>query len=353
MYQYGISLQSNVYDSGNLLLLRGDIHKLLDAPKWVIYPKAVGVGAASETRLVFHLMDPSPQLRKLYHNVPLRETPGLCFEYLLARFAFTIFPRVGHFLRYQADRYMIHVKANAKGGKSELVTGSELARDYPAPGAPSSRAPSSSPSKRSRRESQMESQSPTKIQELDTYDQSGMQTRSHGQGTTLGVNPKKRRRSSVDPVQAAHRHDERAIPNPPKRIQRNRLSTGLSDDTCTCPHHFEPLTPGSAHGSRKSIDADDDPWRHFKACSSPNCLTRQERDRFKTLRASALHNERAKSGTEEWWTDMEAYRRRILERGGAISPREIKAWMWIEGAEFEEEGDVQKGELDFLLSETI
>lgn len=346
MEQYAMSSQSTLYDSGNLLLLRSDIHKLLDAFKWVVYPKAVSVGAASETQLVFHLMDPSPQLRELYHNVPLRETPGLCLEYLLSRFALAIFQRVGHFLRYQADRYIIRVKADAKGGKSELVTGSELARDNPAPGARPSRG-SNSPSKRPRRESE----SPTKLQELDTYDQSDMQTESHGKGTTLGINPKKRRRSSFDSAQAVHGRGEGIIPNPLKRIQRNMFSTGLSDDSCTCPHHLEPLTPTSAHGSPKSVDADDDPWRQFKVCGSRNCLTRLERDRFKTLRERALQDERAKSGTEEWWTGMKAWCRRTLERGGAISPRNIRKWMWIRGAELEE-GDEGEGELDFLRDET-
>ena len=347
MGRYAMSRRSNVCDSGNLLLLRSDIYQLLDELKWVIYPKTVYAGVASETQLVFHLMEPSQQLTELYHNVPLRVTSGLRFEYLLSRFALAIFPRVEAFLRYQADRYIIQVKANAKGGKSELVTGSELARDYPAPGARPSR-PSSNTSKRSRRESE----SPTKIQEMDTYDQSDMQAKSHGQGTTLGINHQKGRRSSSDPAQAAHGPDERAIPNPPKRIQRNIFSTGLSDDPCTCPHHLEPLTPTSADGSRKSVDADDDPWRQFKVCGSQNCLTRLERDRFRTLRESALHDERARSGTEDWWTGMKAWCQRTLERGGAISPRDIRKWMWIGGAEFEE-GDEEEGELDFLREETI
>ena len=348
MAQYAMSSLSTVYDSGNLLLLRSDIHKLLDALKWVVYPKAVHVGAALETRLVFHLMDTSLQLRELYHNVPLRETPGLCLEYLLSRFALAIFLRVGDFLRDQADRYIIQVKVDAEGGKSELVTGSDLVRDYPASGAPPSRASSSSPSKGSRRESE----SPTKIQEMDTYDQSDMQTRSHGQGTTLDINHKKRRRSSFDPVQAAHGPDERAIPHPSKRIQRNIFSAGLRDDPCTCLHHKEPLTPTSADGSRKSVDVDDTPWRQFKVCGSQNCLTRLERERFRTLRESALHEERAKSGTEGWWTGMEAWNRRFLEGGGATSPRTIRKWMWIGGAEFEEE-DGEEGELDFLRDENL
>ena len=347
MQQYATARQSTVYDLGNLLLLRGDIHKLFDTFKWVIYPKATYVGADLKTQLVFHLMDPSPQLRELYHNVPLHETPGLCFEYLLSRFALAIFPLVGHFLRYRADRYIIQVKADAGGGKSELVRGSELAQEYPAPGTRPSRSSNSSPSKRSRRESD----SPTKRQEMDTYDQSDRQTKSQGQGTTWGMNHQKRRRSSSDPVQAAHGPDEHAIPNPPKRVQRTIFSTGLSDDPCTCPHHLEPLTPISADGSRKSVEAGDDLWPQFKVCGSRNCLTRLERDRFRTLRERALHDERAKSGTEEWWTGLKAWLRRVLEREGGISPREIRKWKWIEGAEYQEE-DGEEGELTFLRDET-
>ena len=348
MAQYAMSSLSTVNDSGNLLLLRGDIHKLLDAFKWVVYPKAAHRGAALETRRVFDLMEISPQLRELYHNVPLRETPGLCLEYLLSRFALAIFSQGGRILRYRADRYIIQVKADAEGGKSELVTGSDLARDYPAPGVPPSGASNSSSSKQSRREGD----SSTKVQEMDTYDQSDMQTRSHGQGTTLDLNRQKRRRSSFDPVQAAHGPDERAIPNPSKRIQRNIFSAGLSDDPCTCPHHEEPLTPTSADGSRKSVDPDDSPWRQFKLCGSQNCLTRLERDRFRTLRESALQEERAKSGTEEWWTGMEAWNRRFAEGREATSPLAIRKWMWIGGAEFEEE-DGEEGELDFLLDENL
>ena len=347
MKQYAMYPEFTVFDPGNLLLLRSDIHKLFDAFKWVIYPKTFHDGATPETLLVFHLMKRSPQLRELYHEVPLRDTEGLCLEYLLSRFALAIFPRVEPFLRQQANRYLIQVKANARGGKSELVTRSDLAQDYRTPGARPNRPSSSSPSKRSRRESE----SPTKMQEMDTYDQSDMQTKSHGQGTKLGTTHGKRRRSSFEPIQATYGPDERAISTPPKRIQRNIFTTGLNDDPCTCPHHLKPLTPTSVDGSCKSVDVDDDPWRQFKVCRSQNCLTRLERDRFKTLRESALHDERAKSGTEEWWTGMKAWCQQTLERGGGISPRSIRKWMWIRGAEFEKE-DGEEGELDFLRDES-
>ena len=345
MGRYGMPPQTTIHNTRNLLLLRSDMHKLLDTFQWVIYPKTERVGEATKTRLVFHLMDPVPQLRELYHNVPLRETPGLRLEYLLSAFALAIFPRMAEFLRCHADRYLIQVKANAEKGKSELVTGSKLAQDYSAPGTHPSRSSNSSPSKRSRRESE----SPTKRQEMDTYDQSDMQTKSHGQVTTLCTNQQKRR-SSFDPVQAAHGPDERAIPNPPKRIQRTIFSTGLSDEPCTCPHHLEPLALTSADGSRISVEADDDSWQEFKLCGSQNCLTSLELDRFTTLRERALYDERAKSGTEKSWTDSTAWLRQTLERGGGISPWEIKRWKWIEGGESEEQ-DGEEGELDFLRDE--
>ena len=306
-----------IYDIGNLLLLRGDIHRLLDQLKWVIYPKAFSVGSALETRLVFHHLDAVPQLRMLYHNVPLRETAGLRLEYLLSRFALTIFEGLGPFLWCQVGRHLIKTPAGAEEAKSEFFTGFDIARNHPAPGTRSRKSNSSSPTKRSRRESE----SPTKTAEMDS--------------TSSGFNHKKRRRSSSDPGQ------DSANPNSAKRTRPN---FGLPDIPCSCTHQEEPLTPTSADG--KSVDAEDPPWQPFKFCRARTCLARLEYERVGALRETALHAERAKSGTEDWWTGITAWWEQRLRQGGGISPRSIRKWKWIEGAEYEE------GELDFLREET-
>ncbi|KAI9776296.1 MAG: hypothetical protein M1839_000456 [Geoglossum umbratile] len=91
---YNLRCQSSfiyiVDDIRNGLTLRLDLHHDFDKKKFVFVPK-MGM-------LVTHMLQPTYELGRLYHNTLLLETPGISIEFLLARFAWAIFLSVKHFL---------------------------------------------------------------------------------------------------------------------------------------------------------------------------------------------------------------------------------------------------------------
>ena len=64
-YTMDVNAKASVGDGANMMLLRADVHSLYDKDKWTIVPK--------DTSLVFHLLSPSLELSRLYHNVPLQD----------------------------------------------------------------------------------------------------------------------------------------------------------------------------------------------------------------------------------------------------------------------------------------
>lgn len=246
---YANKRERAIQDLRNLFLLRNDIHELLDSGTWIPYPKTILVKGVMETRLVFHSLEYVPQLRELYQNVPLREIQGRCPEFLLARFAFAIFPQVEPFLQNGVDRYLIRVNANTGMGKSELVNGPELLRTYPVPGVrQGSQTPSHSPTERSRGSMMDQLEHSITLGELTSIWNSSRRKRcrsaSEDRPTISNPHPPKRRRNVSDP-QPPQTHEE-----------ADRFSflhsLRLRDGPCQCPSSSqdpELLTPISAPAS--------------------------------------------------------------------------------------------------------
>lgn len=335
MSEYANKPDAFIHDSGNLFLLRNDIHKLLDTGKWIPYPKTVLVNGSTETRLVFHSLEYLPQLRELYQNAPLRETQGLRPEYLLARFAFAIFPRVQQFLRCGAGRYLIRVNVDAQTGKSEFVNGSELVRTYPVPGVPrGSRTPSHSPTKRSRGSIMDQFEHSTTLEELNSIWKSSRQkhcrSASEEKQTRLNPHLSKRRRNVSDPPPTKNHEEVDHF----SFIHYRRLRDG----PCQCPSSSkdqELLTPISSPASIQFVE-ESNFWhsqRRIRQCDSRYCLDRMERERLTILRENALHLERIKSGTDAWWKTVEEWYLRTMNRGGTMSQPTIRKWLWFQGAE--------------------
>lgn len=93
-----------VDDAQNALLLRSDIHTIFDQKRFAIVPKS--------SALVVHITAPgsSLELISLYHNVSLQSLVGVAVQYLLARFAWTVFAQSINFVQQGLKRSLyIHV----------------------------------------------------------------------------------------------------------------------------------------------------------------------------------------------------------------------------------------------------
>ncbi len=87
-----------INDAQNALLLRSDIRKIFDEKRFVIVPKT--------SVFLVHILGPgsSLQLTSLYHNVFLQPLCGVAIQYILARFAWSIFALSVNFLQQGLPR---------------------------------------------------------------------------------------------------------------------------------------------------------------------------------------------------------------------------------------------------------
>lgn len=100
-------------DLSNAILLRPDLHAAFDDRKFVFFPK-------SEDGFVVHMLEPTPDLAQLYHNVRLQPLWQCNAQFLYARFAWAIFPSLSGFLsKPNAAPLVLVVKSN--GGHTEWV----------------------------------------------------------------------------------------------------------------------------------------------------------------------------------------------------------------------------------------
>jgi hypothetical protein len=107
MQQYRANLNSDfahlLKDPGNMFLIRSDLHKSFDDRLFVFFPKG------PQGSLVLHTLQQVPDLSQIYHNVQLHPIPHYCPEFLLTRFAWSIFPLLAGFLSRRAPRYVVTV----------------------------------------------------------------------------------------------------------------------------------------------------------------------------------------------------------------------------------------------------
>ena len=102
--------RSAITDINNLMLLRMDLHRSFDVErKFVFCPKKPEPHLSN---MVIHLTSPSEEYGWLYHNAASYSLDCIPREYLFARFAWAIFPKVEAFLLRNVERSLITV---AKG----------------------------------------------------------------------------------------------------------------------------------------------------------------------------------------------------------------------------------------------
>lgn len=93
----------------NAIVLRSDIHGIFDQKRFVLLPKR-----SEPPVFVIHvLVNNSPDLVDLYHNVSLQPLYDVSIECLFARFAWSIFSYTAPFFAQGVDRVLSLVTAGA------------------------------------------------------------------------------------------------------------------------------------------------------------------------------------------------------------------------------------------------
>lgn len=129
------------------MLLRADPHFSFDVPKLVFIPKGRKDGLPI---FVSHLVTPSNELVRLYHNVALAPLKDISYEFLFARFAWSIFPFLEGFLLDGVPRELL-VKGVITGSPEVQIASAEQCKLYTKQGQ--MRSGSQSPRKRTRDQS--------------------------------------------------------------------------------------------------------------------------------------------------------------------------------------------------------
>jgi hypothetical protein len=132
-----------INDVGNVMLLRSDLHTAFDQMKFVFVPKLSSTNAQS---IVTHLLAPSVELRRLYHNTELHRIGGIPREFLFARFAWSIFPFLEGFLHDGVPRELHLIPLVVDNGSQS--TSAEVCKSFSKQSGNKSR--NSSPKKRQR-----------------------------------------------------------------------------------------------------------------------------------------------------------------------------------------------------------
>ena len=136
----------DVADSpANSIRLRRDVHLLWDSMFFSIVPKESQNGETAEIRWCAHGMVQDEELHADYHNRPTESLAGRSVEYLYARFAWDIFPKVIGFLQSTQPRRLAVRRAD---GEVEVRTFST--QECKAFTRNQGRGRSASPTKRSR-----------------------------------------------------------------------------------------------------------------------------------------------------------------------------------------------------------
>jgi hypothetical protein len=102
----GVSGQDVADEPANSMRLRRDIHKLWDTMLFSIVPKKQHDAEGDVVRWHAHGMVKDEELYAHYHNRPLKPLAGRAAEYLFARFAWDVFPKVISFLQSSQPRWL-------------------------------------------------------------------------------------------------------------------------------------------------------------------------------------------------------------------------------------------------------
>ncbi|KAJ9634235.1 hypothetical protein H2199_009065 [Coniosporium tulheliwenetii] len=99
-------------DMANALAMRADIHRAFDGCKFAFVRKA--------GRWVAHFLETTYELGRMYHNRPVEMAAGVAPEFVLARFAWSVFPLVKAFMEHGPER-LVRVREVCEGGLREVV----------------------------------------------------------------------------------------------------------------------------------------------------------------------------------------------------------------------------------------
>ena len=257
-------------DVSNLVLLRSDVHGAFDQRKFVFAPKY--------GQLCTHVLGASDQYRRLFHNTTLHPT-ALGAELLFVRFAWSIIPLVGSFLKRGAGTWVVTwvngLEQTRWAGAEESAEMARVAQGQP------SRAPSptksASPTKRKR-----DNDGGNDDEEIDR-----LQERDQDNGVTeVGS-------------QSGDEGD--------RRCRKRRRCTSFSAPSSTLALLKSP--PSSPHSKSPTTSPINPPRAKIRTSSpSPNALP--------ALRAAALAKERARSDPNNAFAKERAWALSVLHNGG-------------------------------------
>ncbi|KAL8826391.1 MAG: hypothetical protein Q9170_007418 [Blastenia crenularia] len=276
MVQYTKDADS-IDNSGNLLLLRKDLHFTLDRLEWTIFPPA--------SNWVIYALDPSPEVASQFHLRHLRPIEGVDSAYLFAAFARAIFPYLNRFLRNRIGKYLIRTEVDphqAEGAKSS--------------GHPSKKGGPSTPAGSTTR---------TAVAGLEEPQDSGALSSSLSRAAND-------RQSSGN-----YQHRPHAFRNP------------ALDGPCTC--ETLPPSPSSSDSGRDSPPV---ALKTFNRCLSDHCRTIQDLVRLNGIREEKLAIERARSDSKGSWERELAWAKDPAAVG------DVNRWFWVKGFEvLDDNGD--------------
>jgi len=172
----------------NGILLRSDIHTIFDQKRFALVPKPSST-TPTIWSFVAHLTTPGScqELAMLYHNVMLQPLTGIAIEFLLARFAWTIFGNSKYFLLRRVKR----VLCLAEDGQTKIR---ELSGDE-CKALRQARAKSGSPKKRkpATQEGQQDEEGEQEDEEEEQEDEEGRGGDEEGQEDEEPRSRKRRR----------------------------------------------------------------------------------------------------------------------------------------------------------------
>jgi hypothetical protein len=173
-------------DSTNAIALRADLHLEFDGLAFVFAPKSPA--GERESGYAIHCLVPMPDILPTFHNHLTSPLVAVAPEFLYARFAYAIFPRLSAFLAGGgSSKRVVRVKARAGTGMDQEII------DVPADEFRQSKARSASPKKRTRQERERDS---SVGQGNNRHLTNGCDAAAALSGSPSGITGRKRKRSS-------------------------------------------------------------------------------------------------------------------------------------------------------------
>ncbi|KAL8787744.1 MAG: hypothetical protein Q9213_002064 [Squamulea squamosa] len=310
-----------ISDTSNLILLRKDLHFLLDKPKFAFVPKAAT--GDEPAKMVVHILVPSQELTRLFHNVELQPINGVAPEFLLTRFAWAIFPLFANFMLSNTPR-----RVRLATGVIRTATLEECQTFL---GHSRDSSESRNSAKRQRSQSGANAGSSAASQSSLVQLNDDLTSRLRG---------RKRRRSTefhtTDSVEIAKK-PRRIFLEPSLKESHNRHRTLQRDDLDKLPKLETPVTtpthaaqrPAAPEPCASASKSQSPPPSLAHSSSSSDDALAEGRDlalpNLAQLRDEWLEKERERSGVSETWATETAWLRARLEE--PISPRDMPRFL--------------------------